>query len=74
VYRLSAAAGSVTYPVSLDGRQLGELAVGTFAHAVVTTGPHTVLVSRKSEASFSFAAEAGKNLFIKVDPHVSGWW
>jgi hypothetical protein len=51
VYRLSAAAGDVTYPVSLDGTPLGELAVGTFALAVATPGPHTVLVAGKREAS-----------------------
>jgi hypothetical protein len=69
VYRLSANSGGVTFPVSLDGRKLGELAVGTFGHAVVTPGTHTVLVSgkRREPVSVAVVAEAGKNVFIKVD-------
>jgi len=75
VYRLSANAGGVTFPVSLDGRILGELAVGTFAHAVVTPGTHTVLVSGKGMEPVLVAvvAEAGKNVFVKVDPRSSPW-
>jgi hypothetical protein len=74
LYRLSAIAGAEKYVVSLDGRRVGESAAGTFLHAVVTPGPHTILLSGKSEATFAFSAEARTNVFIKVDPHVSWWW
>jgi hypothetical protein len=75
VYRLSAAAGGVTYPVSLDGRRLGELAVGTFALAVVTPGTHSVLVEGKREASSSvtFEVEPGRNVFVRFEPRQNPW-
>lgn len=74
VYRLSATAGAQKYVASLDGRVLGESAVGTFLYGAVAPGAHTLVLSGKSEASLSFPAEAGTNVFIKVDPRVSGWW
>jgi hypothetical protein len=59
VYRLSGAWPDVTCPVSLDGRKLGELAVGSFARAVVAPGPHTAFVSCGGlDTSLSFAATA----------------
>jgi len=74
VYRLSATAGAEKYVVSLDGRRVGESASGTFLHALVAPGPHTIVLSGRSQASFAFSAEARTNVFIKVDPHVSWWW
>ena len=75
VYRLSAAWFDVTCPVSLDGRKLGELAVGTFAHEVVNPGPHTVIAScGRLEASSSFAAAAGENVFVKLEPRQHWAW
>jgi hypothetical protein len=75
LYRLSAAAGGVTYPVSLDGTPLGELAVGTFAFAVATPGPHTVLVAGKREASSSVTVEVepGRNVFVRFEPRRNPW-
>jgi hypothetical protein len=75
VYRLSAAAGGVTYPVSLDGTPVGELAVGTFALAVVSPGPHTVLVAGKREASSSVTVEVepGRNVFVRFEPRRNPW-
>jgi hypothetical protein len=74
LYRLSVTAGAQKYLVSLDGRVLGESAVGTFLHAAVAPGEHTLVLTGKSQASLSFSAEAGTNVFIKVDPLGSGWW
>lgn len=75
VYRSSAAAGGVTYPVSLDGMRLGELAVGTFALAVLPPGTHSVLVAGKSEAnsSVTFEVEPGRNLFVRFEPRHHPW-
>jgi uncharacterized protein (DUF2345 family) len=72
VYRLSAAAMLVKFPVSLDGKYLGELAVGTFAHASVAPGQHTVLSSGENQATFTFTVAAGQNVFIKAEPNI-GW-
>jgi hypothetical protein len=62
----------VKFPVSLDGKYLGELAVGTFAHASVAPGQHTVLSSGENQATFTFTVAAGQNVFIKADPNM-GW-
>jgi hypothetical protein len=71
VYRLSVDAGSVTCPISLDGKNLGALAVGTFAHVLAAPGPHTVTLSCVGlESSLSFVAPAGENLFIKAEPRL----
>ena len=45
------------------------LVMDVASHAVVTPGTHTVLVSgkRREPVAVAVVAEAGKNVFIKVD-------
>jgi hypothetical protein len=72
IYRASNWGTGVKYPVTLDGRMLGELPGSTFVVASVSPGPHSVYVSAESSKTQSFTAEPGKNHYVKVTPAM-GW-
>lgn len=72
VYRASEWGSAVKFAVTLDGRMLGELPGSTFIFIPVAPGPHKVFVSGENSKTVSFAAEAGKNIYIKVTPTM-GW-
>ena len=72
VYRASEWGSGVKYPVTLDGKMLGELPGSTFIFVQVAPGPHTLYVSAESSKTVSFVAEGGKSVYIKVTP-VMGW-
>jgi hypothetical protein len=72
VYRASEWGTAVKFPVTLDGRMLGELPGATFIFLPVAPGPHTLYVSGENSKTLSFTAEAGKSVYIKVTPTM-GW-
>jgi hypothetical protein len=72
VYRASEWGTAVKFPVTLDGRMLGELPGSTFIFVTVPPGPHTLYVSGENSRTVSFTAEAGKAVYVKVTPTM-GW-
>ena len=72
VYRASEWGTAVKFPVTLDGRMLGELPGSTFIFLPVAPGPHKLFVSGESTKTLSFTAEAGRNIYVKVTPTM-GW-
>ncbi len=68
VYRASSFGTAVKYPVTVDGKMLGELPGATYIFVRVPPGPHTVGVVAQTNKTQPFTAEAGRNHYVKVTP------
>jgi hypothetical protein len=68
VYRASSFGTAVKFPVTVDGRMLGELPGATYLFVRVPPGPHTVGVVAQTDKSQAFTAEVGRNHYVKVTP------
>jgi hypothetical protein len=72
VFRSSSFGAAVKFPVTLDGKLVGELPGATFLLATVPPGSHTVYVSAENSETQSVVAQAGRNHYVRVSPKM-GW-
>ncbi|MGC4001206.1 MAG: DUF2846 domain-containing protein [Anaeromyxobacter sp.] len=70
VFRPGSLGGAVTFPVSVDGARIGQLASKTFAVAALTPGQHEVVVNAENEVRTKVNAEAGKNIYLLTEAHM----
>lgn len=68
VYRASSFGTAVKFPVTVDGKFMGELPGSTYLLTTVQPGPHVVGVVAQTNKTQDFTAEAGKNHYVKVTP------
>lgn len=68
VYRASSFGAAVKFPVTVDGKMMGELPGSTYLLVRVPPGPHTVGVVAQTNKTQDLTAEAGRNHYVKVTP------
>lgn len=68
VYRVSSFGTAVKFPITVDGRFMGELPGATYLVVKVQPGRHVVGVVAQTNKTQDLTAEAGRNHYVKVTP------
>jgi len=71
VYRVDTVGTAIRPSIKLDGQILGRAVPNRFYYRDVPAGQHAITVPTESKSKLSFAVVAGKEMYVKVQVHIT---